>query len=203
MYFQVLLLNRSCNFEYFKTFILCRGFHFSKKKATIHTTSLENTWIVLWLLMSLLIYSHISELLKAGYCSSQHPFRTLAQLKILLQSHPCWRIFSIVEPTIWHLGDSPKYEWPIHRAQWSCLAKAPSSPPSSIRKTIFSAAVLALFPEINKRGTWSCPWNPQSIKPLWGASTWHKQSDLSTMGKSYSALWDLGDTIALRFQSTH
>lgn len=130
MYFQVLLLNRSCNFEYFKTFILCRGFHFSKKKATIHTTSLENTWIVLWLLISLLIYSHISELLKAGYCSSQHPFRTLAQLKILLQSHPCWRIFSIVEPTIWHLGDSPKYEWPIHRAQWSCLAKAlPPLPP--------------------------------------------------------------------------
>lgn len=130
-------------------------------------------------------------------------FSTLAQFRNLLQSHPCWRIFSVVEPTIWHLGDSPKYEWPIHRAQWSRLAMAPSSPPSSILKTIFNAAVLALFPEINKRGTRSCPWNPRSIKPLWDASTWHKQSDLMTMGKSYSALWDLGDTIALHFQSTH
>lgn len=79
------------------------------------------------------------------------------------------------------------------------LGNGPSSPPSSILKTIFSAAVLALFPEINKRGTRSCPWNPQSIKPLWDASTWHKQSDLTTMSKSYSALWDLGDTIALPF----
>lgn len=130
-------------------------------------------------------------------------FSTLAQFKNLLQSHPCWRIFSVVEPTIWHLGDSPKYEWPIHGAQWSRLAMALLPLPSSILKTIFSAAVLALFPEINKRGTRSCPWNPQSIKPLWDASTWHKQSDLTTMGKSYSALWDLGDTIALRFQSTH
>lgn len=51
-------------------------------------------------------------------------FSTLAQLKNLLQSHPCWRIFSVVEPTIWHLGDSPKYEWPIHGAQWSRLAMA-------------------------------------------------------------------------------
>lgn len=119
-------------------------------------------------------------------------FSTLAQFRNLLQSHPCWRIFSVVEPTIWHLGDSPKYEWPIHGAQWSRLAMAPSSPPSSMLKTIFNAAVLALFPEINKRGTRSRPWNPRSIKPLWDASTWHKQSDLMTMGKSYSALWDLG-----------
>lgn len=51
-------------------------------------------------------------------------FSTLAQLRNLLQSHPCWRIFSVVEPTIWHLGDSPKYEWPIHGAQWSRLAMA-------------------------------------------------------------------------------
>lgn len=122
---------------------------------------------------------------------------------------PCYnpilvgRIFSVVEPTIWHLGDSPKYEWPIHGAQWSRLAMALLPLPPSILKTIFGAAVLALFPEINKRGTRSCPWNPQRIKPLWDASTWHKQSDLTTMGKSYSALWDLGDTIALPFQSTH
>lgn len=44
------------------------------------------------------------------------------------------RIFSAVEPTIWHLGDSPKYEWPIHGAQWSRLAMAlpphlPTTPP--------------------------------------------------------------------------
>lgn len=57
----------------------------------------------------------------------------LAQFKNLLQSHPCWRIFSVVEPTIWHLGDSPKYEWPIHGAQWSRLAMAllPLPPPYS------------------------------------------------------------------------
>lgn len=60
-------------------------------------------------------------------------FPPLAQFKNLLQSHPCWRIFSVVEPTIWHLGDSPKYEWPIHEAQWSCLAMAllPLPPPYS------------------------------------------------------------------------
>lgn len=114
----------------------------------------------------------------------QRPFPTLAQFTDLLQSHPCWRIFSVVEPTIWHLGDSPKYEWPIHKAQWSRLAMALHPPlPPSILKTIFSAAVLALFPEINKRGTRSCPWNPQSIKPLWDASTWHKQSDLNDNGQ--------------------
>lgn len=59
--------------------------------------------------------------------------RSFSTLKNLLQSHPCWRIFSVVEPTIWHLGDSPKYEWPIHGAQWSRLAMArlPLPPPYS------------------------------------------------------------------------
>lgn len=74
----------------------------------------------------------------------KHPFLpTLLQL----QKKPknCYnpilvgKIFSAVEPTIWHLGDSPKYEWPIHGAQWSRLAMAlpphpPTTPPSRRRR---------------------------------------------------------------------
>lgn len=71
---------------------------------------------------SLLHDSSFSETLKAPPPISL--FSALTQFKDLLQSHPCWRIFSVVEPTIWHLGDSPKYEWPIHRTQWSRLAMA-------------------------------------------------------------------------------
>lgn len=148
--------------------------------------------------LSVLLF--LTEFLSVPPLPSIHPSSTISQFRNLLQSNPCWRIFSVVEPTIWYLGDSPKYEWPIHEAQCRRLAVALLPP---VLKTIFSAAVLALFPESNKRGTRNCPWNPQSIKPLWDASTWHKQSDLATMGKSYSALWDLGDTIALGFQSTH
>lgn len=86
---------------------------------------------------------------------------------------------------------------PIHGAQWSRLAMTllPLPPPYS--KQYSAMALLALFPEINKRGTRSRPWNPQSIKPPREASSWREQSDLATMGKSYSALWDLADTIAL------
>lgn len=66
------------------------------------------------------------------------------------------RIFSVVEPTIWHLDDSAKYEWPIHRAQWSRLAMArlPLLPPLYSKQY---SMVLALFPEINKRGASSGP----------------------------------------------
>lgn len=82
---------------------------------------------------SLLYYSPFSERLQVFFPNVPTSFSTLAQFKNLLQSHPCWRIFSVVEPTIWHLGDSPKYEWPIHGAQWSRLAMAllPLPPPYS------------------------------------------------------------------------
>lgn len=80
------------------------------------------------------------------------------------------RIFCAVEPTIWHLGNSTKYEWPIHRAQWSRLAMAlpPTTPPPSFLSPPFPSLLphskqyspqqsWHFSPEINKvRGGWVC-----------------------------------------------